>query len=418
MPARKPTGVTLGFIGSGDAAAASITPLLDDLIEAEGGAIKFILPVTKAHFTEPMQDIVAYAIDKEIAFEAVTDAEATKMRKGPVKEALANASKTHLITRVPGKVIALLANSDNPKLLVLWDDEDEEGLKALDKAMEAEIEARDLTDALALLEADDGEGEGEGEETDPEEAAAAEEAAEDEADPEDAEEDEYQPYTEAELGDLGLPDLKAICEANGIEVPPASRTPTYIKAILAAQVEGEPDEEGGINLPEDATEALDLDLSALPDAMAEVLASFGEDLYVALAGPADADNPEAGPLAIIIERLDKLDRIEQMLGSLGIALDKVTAALAELLEAVAEPEAPSAATQRALEAREGAEGDGEDDKPRRGRPRNDGTPTRERARDSDGNLIKKAPPTGGRPRKDGTQAAPAATKPGVRRIKR
>lgn len=414
MPTRTPKGTTLGFIGTGDAAEGTIGPLLDDLIESEGGAIKFIIPVSKQHLTDAMADVVAYAVEKEIPYEAVHDSAAAAMKKGTIKDALGGASKTHSITRLPGKVVSLLTNADNPKLLVLWDDEDEESLKAVDKALENEIECRDLSEGLVKLEADTGEG-GEEEPGDDEPTGDGENGEEPGEDAGEAE-----PYTEEELAEFSLKDLKAICEENGIEVASGSRSGTYIKAILAAQEaeaeeepepgdgedEGEPDDDGNLDL---GGEGLDT------GAIAELLTDFANDLIDALAGEQEGDEPPA-PLTEAITRLEnvekKVDRVIDLIGTLGVSVDKLTKAL---------PEKPSAATQRALEAREeGGDGEEEPATPRavRGRPRKDGTPPQPRERDEDGNLIKKAPPTGGRPRKDGTPARPAAAKPGVRRIRK
>lgn len=184
--------VTLGFIGTGKVAEKNSSALLDDYIGAQDGEVKFVLPITKEHWTPSLQAIASYAIDNEIDYEVVIDDSTGSNKKH--QEFLDVATSSHKVVRVPNKVVSLLDKAGEGRLIILWDDEDGDAMKALERASDAKIPCLDLTSALDLLEIDDGQEdlaeEDPFEEDEDDEEEVEEEAAEAADEPEEEEEED------------------------------------------------------------------------------------------------------------------------------------------------------------------------------------------------------------------------------------
>lgn len=191
--------LTLGFVGSGKIEKKNAFALLTDLIDASGGNAKFILPMTKGFWNEYLVIVSDFAIDNNIPVEAVVDDTTAKMRE--VKHLLASVRKQHQSAAAAHKLAALLEEARDGRLVVLWDDEDEEALDAVRAADGKGVALLELTRGLDRIElvADDEdeeepvtdeveEPEEEAEEAEPEDDEEEEEAEEEEAGEDDEEE--------------------------------------------------------------------------------------------------------------------------------------------------------------------------------------------------------------------------------------
>lgn len=266
MPRGK--GATFGFIGFGEVKTRATNAILEDQFEAADGNVRFILPITKEHFTDGIQLAADFARKNDIPYEIVVDETTAKMKDA--KEYVADAVKEHKVARIPHKIVALLEKAGNGKLVVFWDADEDDGAIAFAKAYDADIPAFDIVNGFEPLtygeDSEEPEADADPEETDGDES---EDAAEDDEKParsrrsveddvEDDEEeepsgdDEYVPesaaeqraqkiYTEEYLSDADIRELKAICDSRGIEIPPRTRVPTYVKKILAWQEEHAPE---------------------------------------------------------------------------------------------------------------------------------------------------------------------------------
>lgn len=221
-----PKSATLGFIGKGDVSARNVKALLTDELE-QVTSPKFILPITKDHWTETLADVAQYAIKNDIPFEAVTDDSTAKLKDA--KDVLGEALKTHKVARVTSKLVGILADSPNPKLVIAWDDEDDEAVRAFTLADKDDIDAYDFCSGLDKLRFGEPEPENEPEDDEPR-GRSRDEEPEDEPTPQ-----PMTKYTKAELEKLDFNELKDIAAAMKIEVPNRTRTPGYIQRILDAQ---------------------------------------------------------------------------------------------------------------------------------------------------------------------------------------
>lgn len=149
MPVKR-YDLTLGFIGSGEVSVKNMTALLKDLIQAHGKTAKFIVPMTTAHWTESLASVVEFAEDHDHTIEAVIDDDTKAAKKH-----LPLARKTHKAEDVPTALVGLL-DGPTAKLIVLWDDDDEEMEDAAVLAEEQGIETLDLTAGLDVVELAEG----------------------------------------------------------------------------------------------------------------------------------------------------------------------------------------------------------------------------------------------------------------------
>jgi hypothetical protein len=307
---------TIGFIGSGEVAPKHTREMLKDHVESLDGNVRFIFPVTEKLFNDQLDVAVSYAMANDIPFEVVTDDSTDEIAKD-VKDILAEAVKTHKVARVIPKLIGILADAPSPKLFILWDDDDKACLTAMERAEDEKIKSYDVCNSLALLEfdEDDEPKDSDGGTNDGERTSAPEEPADEPAD--DVEGDEPKTYTEAELDELEFDELKAIAKERGIEIKPRTRTPGYVKAILAHQ-EGKTisTETGEIEhvVPEEADQSEDGDEAQIPeeyeddDAVEGSLAEMSDDEIAALDEQAErelralfADQETAAPTSLVGE---------------------------------------------------------------------------------------------------------------------
>lgn len=288
--ARRP--LHLGFIGAGATSSKNIAALLSDLIEANGGKAKVILPATKQHWTEGIEAVADFALENSIPLALITDDTTQEVKT--LKPYISQASEKVKANAVAVKLVDNVANGSG-KLLILWDDEDDDCYTALERAEKQSVEAFDLTAGLHRLEFTGG--------------AAAEPEPEDEPEPDDldeASEDDLQEMADAigidvtavdtwdevrdlirqqraeaeegddtDAGDEGaeqglptndevlewdFPTLKQYAQDNGIEVPPRSKTFGYRNAIVAwlesaeGHVAAQEQEEEDLALPADDDE--------------------------------------------------------------------------------------------------------------------------------------------------------------------
>lgn len=317
--ARRP--LHLGFIGLGSTSTKNITALLGDLIESNGGKAKVILPATKAHWTEGIEAVADFALENSIPLALITDD--TTLEHKALKSYISQASEKVKAANVATKLVDTVANGGNGKLVMLWDDEDDDCYTALERAESKDIEALDLTAGLHKLEFSGG-------------AAAAEPEPEEDAEPEpdyldEMDEDALQAKAdeleidvtsldtwddvrnairevEGDAEDAGqddlamaapsadevlewdFPTLKEFATANDIEVPPRSRTSGYREAITAwlnSSPEAAEGEDGDLELPADddelPVEIGEFDFSGVTEPLMEEIGALRIDIQ-SLAG--------------------------------------------------------------------------------------------------------------------------------------
>jgi len=309
--------MVLGCIGKGATSVKNATALLADLIKANGGKAKFVLPATEAHWTEGIEAVADFAVENEYPLVLVTDDSSASYK--PLKGYLSQASEKIKVTKPVNKVVQIVGGETNAKLLILWDDEDNDCYTALEAADQNEVEALDLCAGLHKLEF-----------TDPDGGEEQQEEGDDEGEQE-PESDDLDEMDEGELQDLaeelgldvedypewddvrvaireareaeggedneGLPTadevmdwdfatLKAFAQEHGIEVPPRSKTFGYRNAITAWLEGGESttvpdDDEGETMVPGDD----DGELPVLEDdGWREFAEGLKEDLAAVLEG--------------------------------------------------------------------------------------------------------------------------------------
>lgn len=158
---KKPT--TIGITGSGTLSKRMLVSLLDDYAAANGG-----IEVLFAFPTEPTTeqlDILAWADKGGVAVGGIVPNEKAVADANDADHPLANVAVTTPDTDVVADLIEELKDSDG-KLFILWDDDDDDAYRALELALEADLEAFDLCNGMEKLVFDE---EGEEEETPEEE---------------------------------------------------------------------------------------------------------------------------------------------------------------------------------------------------------------------------------------------------------
>lgn len=331
-PKRANPPLTLGVFGSGTTSIKGATALIEDLIEANGGKARIIVPVTEDHWTEGIEAIADLAMENGHTLEVVTDDSTAKFR--PVKPFVTKATKQHKSARPGTKIVSLTADAGG-KVIVFWDDENDEIYDVIEAAADAGVDALDICAGLEKIElapdepaaaapdiADDlAEAPDEDEEADDDLNAMAEDDIEILADkfgidPEDydtwddvrdairsartdvaGEEDQAvadAPSTQ-DVDEWEFDTLKSFAQEHGIEVAPRSRTSGYRAAVKGWLAQQPDDDEEGYEAPED--EPLEDD---------EPGESF--DLTGAL---------EATIVPLLVE-------LGQLVGRLGISIDRLT----------------------------------------------------------------------------------------------
>lgn len=240
MPiARKP--LVLGCIGKGATSVKNATSLLTDLIKANGGKAKFVLPATESHWTEGIEAVADFAIENEYPLVLITD-DSTATYK-PLKGYLSQASEKVKVTKPVNKVVQIVGGEASARLLILWDDEDDDCFTALEAADQNEVEALDLCAGLHKLEF-----------TDPDDQQQEEEDGEDEQQEEDGGEQEPD-----DLDDMDEGELQDAAEALGLDVEDYPEWEDVRAAIREAR---EGDGGAGGDMPT-ADEVMDWDFAKL-----------------------------------------------------------------------------------------------------------------------------------------------------------
>ena len=115
--------LTLGFIGRGATSAKNATALLSDLIEAETGKAKIVLPATKERWTDAIEAVADFALENKYPLVLVTDD--TTAEEKALKGYLSQAAEKVKVVNAVNKVVKLAAETSG-KLIMLWDDEDDD----------------------------------------------------------------------------------------------------------------------------------------------------------------------------------------------------------------------------------------------------------------------------------------------------
>lgn len=232
--------LTVGWIGTGSLPEEEtyLDTTLGEYLDAQEkdglSEVRILIPVTGDGFTEDMEAIIDWCKEAELDYEAVVD-QAEKLPRALQKHKDA-AVKSHAFTDVTAGLVKLLAEGPNGRLLILWDDEDEDGMNEIaGAAFDAEVPVYDFLQEMTRLEADGDDGEdvvesGEG--------------------------DAAEVYSEADLEGMDLPALKEV--AKELEISPVPRTKAaLIEKILDAQPnDGEPEDDA--ELPADTSPAAEL----------------------------------------------------------------------------------------------------------------------------------------------------------------
>lgn len=212
--------VQAGLLALADAiyATYSATPQATDDVPAEVGEVEADLPLVEA------DEVDAEDIDAE--------------REALMKESIGTIRKMLIAAEFDPEEIK--AEKDKAALVDAYladkyDDEDEDS--------EDEEDDEDDSDEEEFEDSDEDD----------------EDDDDEDEDSEDDEDEDGEAYTEDELSEMNLAELKEIAEEMGVEVKKNSRSKTYIAAILAAQEEDEDDEEDDEDEEVDEDEEYDED---------------------------------------------------------------------------------------------------------------------------------------------------------------
>lgn len=202
----KKKSIKVGVVGSKTVTKKAVASLLSDFVpqQQKRGDVSFVLPITKELFTPGVALVADYLTDNDIPFEVLTDAASKKVR--PHKPYLGNATKvTERRRGLVQAIVTVAGSSDEPKLVVLYDEDDAAVEKALEKAFEVEMPVLDLASGMREVELsdddeedsdDEGEDDADEEEGDEEEGEeeSGDESEDDESDEsEDDDEDDEEP---------------------------------------------------------------------------------------------------------------------------------------------------------------------------------------------------------------------------------
>jgi hypothetical protein len=339
--------VTIGFLGSGDISDTLNDLLLLDLVEAVGGGVEFVVPLDDAHTTPAMAFVLLFARDHNIPLVIATDG----------RTAAVNARQTLRGGEPVLMVMQRLTAAADPRLFVYWNEPDDGLSSVYQEALNHSIEVLDLCDAgtrlgslqppttqqennhkvaqdftynqLEAMEQGECEALARAFGLDPdsyedwpplfddmlqaqEEAAAAAEADGVEEPPEAGTtggEDVEANYTDEQLDAMEIPELRAICEANGLtdDLGLRPRKTTYIRVIKEAQ--------GGAG-PEPAANE--------PDSVPEAEEPVGAPVAVPATIEVKAEPVDFGPVVEAINNgfLGLAEVIAEMIGKV---LDPMTA---------------------------------------------------------------------------------------------
>lgn len=148
----KSKSMTIGLLGTGKASIKSASALIGDLTESATD-VTFVVPVTPTHFTSDIEAILEWAHDEGHKYIAVLDD--TSADTKDLADYIEAAEQTFKVAKPAVKVVNLLERADDGRLLMLWDDEDDDCMTALERAVDREVPALDLTNGLDVLQFDD-----------------------------------------------------------------------------------------------------------------------------------------------------------------------------------------------------------------------------------------------------------------------
>lgn len=153
MP-RKKAVLKYGVMGLAEMDARAITATLTDFWAAANTEATWVLPVTKALFSESVKAVADFLIEEGIAYEVVTDEASAKARA--LKPYLTNAAETHVTGIDAGtKLVRTLNEADEAKFLVFAQDDDLELEVATTAAFDFGIPVIGVNFAMQELVKDD-----------------------------------------------------------------------------------------------------------------------------------------------------------------------------------------------------------------------------------------------------------------------
>jgi hypothetical protein len=259
-------------LGDGEMSRRELSSTLEDLLEKAGEEDFWFLVQAKAEPTATDKALMEWITERGVYFEVIGD---DPKSADPI---YANAVEKHTVKRLAPKVVSLMedrpAEGEGAALYALFinnDEEVEEDSWLMDVA--TSVAGKDfvvfaMNDGLAELGFDEGEEEEEEEAEEeaeeeeqpaPSRKAAAKKAApkkapaDEEEEAEEEAEAEASEYTREMLGDMLLPEIKAIAEGMGLgPFPPRTRATTIIAAILGEDGEAAAEVEP-VEVPEDET---------------------------------------------------------------------------------------------------------------------------------------------------------------------
>jgi hypothetical protein len=147
----------IGILGAGNVSRKTALALLEDHYEAIEGVKRLVLPIPTGEI-EDLSPVVGYAaawamslnVDYDVVLPQGVDAVDKK-----IEEIVDNAVAVHRTAKVSLGLVRSLEQGDD--LLLAWDDEDKECMRALIAADKNGINAKDICDGLTDLVVGDGE---------------------------------------------------------------------------------------------------------------------------------------------------------------------------------------------------------------------------------------------------------------------
>jgi hypothetical protein len=278
------------LLGDGEMSRRELSKTLEDLLEkAEDQDFWFIVQ-GKDEPTATDQALMSWITERDVYHQVITS------DKKAMSDIYANAAEVHEVKRLAPKVLALMQEygaTEEAALFGLFvnNDDDVEEDRWLNDVLGSVIEefkVYALNDGLVELGLEEGDEEAAAEEPEEEPApapakkAAAKKAAPKAAAPVDDEEEEEAAadeeaadgeYTRDQLAEMDITQLKAVAATKGITLPPRTRMPTYIAAILGD--DGTPEAEvSEVEVEEPSSNGelpVDLDMDVLAELIVDKL---------------------------------------------------------------------------------------------------------------------------------------------------
>lgn len=338
-----PKTLTIGFFGDGEMSAKAFEKAMNEFTEEYTDGVTCIIPVTEDLFTDNIKAVAEWCAGWEEGVDLVVVHDEAAEKKRALKPFISDATKAYKIAGVGNKIVALLKAVDQSESDVVFagfwvnteDQVDEDAdLEALaEKASDGDIVVRVVNNDFDVVEFDDDGDEGSGDDDADGSAEDGFDGSGGDAAADDADGDD-DPYTEENLGEYEIKDLKGILsdpppDGFGRPLPEGRvRGTTLIKLILQAQEE---DAAKGSASPAVVAEQVDgAVVGALSD---DIVAQVAEAVATAVAtANAEAFNEV---LQSIEEKLDTI--IE------GIStIQSTSSAPAEPVDVEEAPSAPAA----------------------------------------------------------------------------